>query len=114
VALVAGVGVCSSLAVVAGAVALAGLPLIGAAAYLTRRAAALTPAEEARGLSADLGPHAAVLLTALGAVAVAAIAFQGVVFEGSGWEGIIRGAIEAGGLGLGVVALGPLLRLRAQ
>jgi len=117
IALAAGVGVAAGLAaegrmltIVLGVGAVAPL---AAAALANRRALQLTPRAGARGLGADLGPHAALILFALGALAVAGVVFQGVAFEDSGWEGIIRGAIEAGGLGAGVVVLGRPLRLRA-
>jgi hypothetical protein len=87
--------------------------LLAVAAAATHRARALTPAGEFVGLSRDFGRHAPLILLALAAAAVGVIAFQGVVFEGSGWEGIIRGAIEAGGLGAGVLVLGRPLALRA-
>lgn len=117
VALVAGTGVALGIAaeghlLAYGCAAIALVPLAFAASA-TRRAAQLTPDGEARGLSADLGSHSSLLLATLGSIAVAGIVFQGVVFERSGWEGVIRGAIEAGGLILGVAALGRLLRLRA-
>ena len=109
VALVAGAGVLVCIA----PVGLAGLPLLAAAAVATRRAAALTPAEPAQGLTADFGPHARLVLLALGLVAVAGVAYQGVAFEGSAWEGVIRAAIEAGGLAAGVAILRAPLALRA-
>jgi hypothetical protein len=92
------------------------LPLL-LAAVATRSAAVLTPVGDAPGLSADLPPvlrgHVRPVLIAAALVAVAGIVFQGVVFEGSGWEGVIRGTIEAGGLAIGVTALGrPLALLR--
>jgi hypothetical protein len=109
VGLVAGAGVLICIA----PVGLAGLPLLAVAAGATRRAAALTPAEPAKGLSADFGPQARLVLLALGLIAVAGVAYQGVAFEGSGWEGLIRGAIEAGGLTAGVAVLRAPLALRA-
>jgi hypothetical protein len=120
VALAAGAGVAAGFATegrtltyVCAALA---LPAVALAARSTRRAAALTPAVSAPGLSADLpGPlrgHPGLVLFALGAVAVAGIFAQGVVFEGSGWEGVMRGAMEAGGLAAGVVVFGRLLGLR--
>lgn len=116
VALVAGAGVAVGIAAEGHLLAYvcAGLAVVplAFAASATRRAVQLTPGGEARGLSADLGPHSSLVLAALGAIAVAGIVFQGVVFEGSGWEGVIRGAIEGGGLVLGVTALGRPLRLR--
>lgn len=117
VALVAGAGVASGLALDGGplgiAFAVVAAVVLAVAAYAMRRAWLLTPAERAEGLSFDFGRYAPLVLLALGAIAVGGIAFQGVVFEGSGWEGIIRGSIEAGGLVLGVALLGRPLALRA-
>jgi hypothetical protein len=103
-----------ALMVVAGALPLPGLALGG---LRVRAAGALTPAPaEGTGLADDLptalrarGPA---LLAALAAGAVGVIVVQGVAGEGSLMEGIVRGAIEAGGLFLGVVLLGRLLGLR--
>jgi hypothetical protein len=113
VALAAGGVVCASLVADVGPLALAVAPLLAAAAVATRRAAALTPAAPAEGLSADFGRHAGLVLLALGAIAVGVVVFQGIAFEDSGWEGVIRGAIEAGGLAAGVAVLGRPLALRS-
>jgi hypothetical protein len=117
VALVAGAGVAAGMAgegrlLAYVCAAAAAVPLV-VAASATRRAALVTAGGDSEGLAADLGPHARRILLALGAVAVAGVVVQGVVFEGSGWEGLIRGAVEAGGLVAGVVALGRVLGLRA-
>lgn len=119
----AGVALLAGCAIVGGLVAqgrilafvcaAAGFVLLAVAATATRRARLLTPPGDAAGLSYDLGPHASLILFALGAIAVGGILLQGVTVEGSGWEGIIRGAIEAGGLAAGVAVLGRPLRLRA-
>lgn len=108
VGLLAGAGVLICVA----PLGLAGLPLLAVAAVVTRRAAALTPAEPAEGLAGDFGPHAFLVLLALGIVPVGGVAAQGILFEGSGWEGVIRGAIEAGGLAAGVAILRAPLALR--
>jgi hypothetical protein len=113
IALGAGAGVCACLALQTSPVALVALPLLLAAARSTRAASAITPRVPMAGLRADFGPHARLVLAALGLMAVGAIALQGIALEGSGWEGVIRGAIEAGGLGLGVTVLGRPLGLRA-
>ena len=117
VALLAGAGVAAGLAaegrVLTFALAAVAAISLGTAGRETRRAALLTPAGDADGLTADLGRHAQLILWGLGALAVGVITFQGVVFEGSGWEGIIRGSIEAGGLALGALVFGRVLRLRA-
>lgn len=117
VALTAGLGVAAGLAgevrpttYVCAAVA-AGTLAVAAAA--TRRAALLTPNGEALGLRGDLGRHASLVLAGLGVAVVAAVTLQGVLFEGSASEGVIRGAMEGGGLLLGVAVLGRVLRLRA-
>jgi hypothetical protein len=96
---------------------IAAVPALGAAGVATWRAAEITPAGAAAGLSGDLPPlladHARAILVALGAVAVAGVVFQGVAFEGSAWEGVLRGALEAGGLAAAVAVLGRVLGLRA-
>lgn len=111
VALVAGVGVALGLAgagALAGLVALPGLVL---AARALRRALAITPDGEARGLEADL-PFPRVTLTLLGVSVSGVVLLQGIVGEKSVQEGLIRGGIEAAGLLLGVVLLGRVLALR--
>lgn len=103
-----------ALMVVAGALPLPGLALGGLRLHA---AAALTPAPgETTGFADDLpsalrgrGPA---LLVALAVAAVGLIVVQGIAGEGSAMEGVVRGAIEAGGLFLGVVLLGRLLGLR--
>lgn len=112
VGLAAGAVVAVALAVTGAYYAVVVLPALLLAARAARNAGAITPAEPADGLQADL-PFPRFTLALLGAAAAGVIFLQGVVGEKSVQEGLIRGGIEATGLALGVLLLGRPLRLFA-
>ena len=130
VALLAGGGVCASLAVhaavlpspawwlaLAFATVAVPVPILGGALRAVVAARSITPAASgAAGLSGDLpaalARHSGAVLALLGCAAVALIAVGSAVAERSTSEGIARGAIEGVGLLAGVVGLGRVLGLR--
>jgi hypothetical protein len=112
VALAAGAGVCACLAAHGAFVeALVPLPGLAAAAWAQRSALAITPKASADGLAADLPVSPLLALAALAVAAVGLVVLEGIVGERSLSEGLTRGAIEAGGLALGVALLGRPLGL---
>ncbi|HEX5449945.1 MAG TPA: hypothetical protein VFW85_07800 [Gaiellaceae bacterium] len=113
VALLAGAGVALGLAGVGAYAGLVALPGLVLAARVLRRAAAITPDGEARGLEADL-PFPRVTLTLLGASVTGVVLLQGVLGEKSVQEGLIRAGVEGVGLTLGVLLLGRPLALRTS
>jgi len=130
VALLAGAGVCASLAVhaallpsptwwlvLAFATAAVPVPMLGVAVGSVGAARSITPAATgAAGLSGDLpaglARHSGALLALLGVVAIVFVAAGSAFAERSASEGLARGVIEGAGLLAGIAALGRVLGLR--
>jgi len=113
VAILAGAGVAVGLTGAGAYTGLVALPGLVLAARVLRRARAITPDGEARGLEADL-PLPRVTLTLLGASVTGVVLLQGVVGEKSVQEGLLRAGVEGVGLALGVLLLGSPLALRTS